>query len=39
LAAIQEKEIDPQRFERYLRLVEELDEQEERLILQRRKSK
>ena len=37
--AIQRKEIDPQRLERYLRLMVELDEQEERLTLQQRKSK
>ncbi len=38
-AAIQEGAIDQQRLARYLRLTEELDEQEERLIRQRRKSK
>ncbi|MEC8986255.1 MAG: ribosome small subunit-dependent GTPase A, partial [Actinomycetota bacterium] len=38
-AAIQKREINPQRLERYIRLANELDEQQERLTFQRRKSK
>ena len=38
-AAIQKREINPQRLERYIRLANELDEQRERLTFQRRKSK